>query len=178
MKKCICVAMAMLLLVAIAGCINENVENNAVLDKNSETVCSHTYSAATCTKRSQCTKCGYEIGTYGSHSFEDGVCTNCNEEDPNWEPPILTGSEYERVNSLMEGMYQYRLDTGNLVEYHFEDGSFKCYTELGGTILENYGTYTLTEKTLVLFYQNGTVKDCPWKINNNGEMELFLLELD
>ena len=159
MKRSICVAMVILLMVAITGCINEEAGNNVASNRNSEAVCNHTYSAATCTKRSRCTKCGYEIGTYASHSFEDGVCTNCNEEDPNWEPSVLSGSEYERVNSLMEGMYQYRLGTGNLVEYHFEGGSFVCYTELGGTILENYGTYTLTEKTLVLYYQNGTVKD-------------------
>jgi len=165
MKKCICVAMIVLIMVAITGCVGE-------------TACDHTYSAATCLSRSRCSKCGYEIGTYSSHSFEDGVCTVCDAEDPNWEPPVLTGSEYQRINSLMEGMYQYRLDTGNRVEYHFEDGSFACYTEIGGTILENYGTYELTEKTLVLYYQNGTVMDCPWKLNDEGEIELFLLELN
>ena len=167
--------MVMLLMVAFTGCINEAVGNN---DRNSETVCNHTYSAATCLKLPRCTKCGYESGSYGLHSYVDGVCTNCNAEDPTWESPVLTGSEYARINSLMEGMYQYRLDTGNRVEYHFEGGSFACYTELGGTILENYGTYELTAKTLVLNYKNGTVKECPWEMNDDGEIELFLLDLD
>lgn len=175
MKKMIWIILTVLLIFMVAGCSGETVGNNNV--SNNETVCNHTYSSATCLERPRCTKCGYENGSIGSHSYEDGVCTYCNADDPDYEPPVLTGDEYERINSLMEGMYQFRLDTGNLVEYHFEDGEFACYTELGGTILENYGTYILTEKTLVLYYQNGTVKDCAWKLTDDGMIELFLLDL-
>lgn len=171
MKKCICVAMVMLLIVAFTGCVGKDATNN------NEVVCDHTYNASTCLKHPQCTKCGYESGSYGMHSYEDGVCVYCNVEDPDWEPRILTGSEYDRVNSLMQGTFKGQLNTGNRIEYHFEDGSFACYTELGGTILENYGTYALTEKSLILYYQNGTEKSCPWEINENGEIVLYLLDL-
>ena len=172
MKKCICVILSMLLLISITGCYNEDNSNSP----NTPT-CNHSYSTATCLKRSQCTKCGYEIGPFAAHSYVDGVCIHCNTEDPNWQPRILYGDEYERINSKMEGMYQYRLSSGYLVEYHFKNGSFECYTELGSTILENHGTYQLTEKTLILYYQNGTTNDCRWILNDNNEIELFLLDL-
>lgn len=176
MKKMIWIILTVLLIFMVAGCSSETVGNNNVSDN--KTVCNHTYTPATCLERPRCTKCGYESGSIGSHSYEDGVCTYCNADDPDYEPPVLTGDEYERINSLMQGTFQGRLSTGNRIEYCFENGSFACYTELGSTILENYGTYTLTEKTLILHYQNGTEKSCPWKINDSGEIELFLLDLE
>lgn len=175
MKKAILVIMAALLIMAMPGCSVEYADNSGGATES--TSCRHNYSTATCLEPSKCKKCGEIQGTLGEHSYTDGTCNLCGDEDPDYEPPVLSGSEYERINSLMEGMYQFRIDTGNLVEYHFEDGAFVCYTQLGSSILENSGTYILTEKTLILYYQNGTVKDCRWLLTDDGEIELFLLEL-
>ena len=179
MKRIVCIVACVLLIIAMVGCSGENINVNGASDENiAGTACNHSYSAATCMEPSKCEKCGDTRGSLGAHSYEEGVCTFCDAEDPDWQPPVLTGSEYERINSLMEGMYQFRNSTGTLVEYNFEDGSFVCYAQLGNSILENSGTYILTEKTLILYYQNGTVKNCRWKLNDNGEIELFLLDLE
>lgn len=176
MKKGICCLLAGLLaLLAVSGCA---VVSTSLGNGDYGSTCEHIYSIGTCLEPSKCHKCGELRADPGSHYYEDGVCAYCGEKDPDYEPPLLTDAEYERINSLMEGRYQFRLSSGNLVEYNFENGSFTCYTELGNSILENYGTYTLTEETLVLYYQNGTVKDCAWKLNEYGEIELFLMDLE
>lgn len=179
MKRFMSMILLLVLMLAAAACGSGVTENSGkpATPAPTKPVCQHSYSKATCLEPAKCIKCGKTTGGIGSHVYEDGVCRYCNEEDPDWEPPLLTGAEYERINSLMEGMYQFRLSSGNLVEYNFKDGEFVCYTQLGGQILQNSGTYVLTEKTLVLYYQNGTVKDCPWKLNASGQVELFLLDL-
>lgn len=174
MKRGICIFLALLLVMVCTGCSVQETTNNP----QPTTECQHAYSTATCLSASRCSKCGATRGGLGAHTYSKGVCTYCNAKDPYWEPPLLTGTEYERINSLMEGMYQFRISTGNLVEYNFEGGSFVCYTQIGGSVIENSGTYKLTEETLILYYQNGTVKDCRWKLNSEGAIELFLLELD
>ena len=46
----------------------------------------HSFGDATCTEPAKCS-CGLTDGEALGHNFVDGVCSRCEEEDPNYEPP-------------------------------------------------------------------------------------------
>ena len=52
---------------------------------SSTPVHTHSFSDATCTEPKKCS-CGAVEGTALGHDYKDGVCTRCNEKDPNYKP--------------------------------------------------------------------------------------------
>lgn len=89
------------------------------------------------------------------------------------EPPkeYLTGAELERIDTMLEGTYQYTdKGSGYPVEYAFADGQFVCYTQIADTTLENWGTYKLTTTTIEMSFQNGTEKTWTWEIREDGQL--------
>lgn len=60
-----------------------------IADLSSETVHTHKYSAATCTKPATCS-CGAINGTALDHKYLNGACTYCKAKDPNYKSPTYT----------------------------------------------------------------------------------------
>lgn len=84
----------------------------------------------------------------------------------------LSGAELERVETMLEGSWSGKV-SGNRVEYDFKDGSFKAYAEIGGQVIQNNGTYRITNVDIELSFQNGTSKVFTYQING-GELALQL----
>ena len=78
----------------------------------------------------------------------------------------LTGEELERVETMLEGSWSGKV-SGNRVEYNFKGGSFQAYAEIGGQIIQNNGTYRITNVDIELSFQNGTSKVFTYQINGD-----------
>ncbi|MBE7001563.1 MAG: hypothetical protein E7421_02550 [Ruminococcaceae bacterium] len=76
MKKVTVTVVALLLIMLMCAC-----------EQTKEQVCSHTYSKASCTQASKCTKCGIASGTALGHAFsvascdEPATCSRCGKTD-------------------------------------------------------------------------------------------------
>lgn len=49
----------------------------------------HKWKDATCSEPQTCTVCGATSGTTADHSFSDGKCSNCGENDPNFSKETM-----------------------------------------------------------------------------------------
>ena len=56
--------------------------------KAEEQACAHDWADATCESPKTCKLCGETEGEALGHSYEDGACSVCGDEDPNYVPPV------------------------------------------------------------------------------------------
>ena len=135
----------------------------------------HSYKSATCTTPRTCSRCGKTDGAANGHKFksatyyEPKTCSVCGKtEGSPLQKTYLTGSEYRKVNNLLEGEWS-GYNNNVYTVYSFEDGYFECYSLIGGSRISNYGTYKITNADIEYYYHNGNVGYGAYEIKN-GEM--------
>lgn len=144
------------------------------------TTCSHSWKAATCTAPKTCTKCGVTEGNALGHTYENGSCKNCGEEDTRvpfsdniWLLDVLGGDQLYRIGlDCSKGMGMMSVSfwsengaTGEAYQFggktYYEDGFGKdadlSYTEDGDTVNLTVSAYGgMTEGTITLKRANAT----------------------
>ncbi len=83
----------------------------------------HSYSGATCTAPAKCS-CGVTNGSALGHSYNNGVCTRCNEKDPNYKPTI----EKIQLNTAVtvSSNHKYHLGDLQITVLGFEKTTWKA----------------------------------------------------
>ena len=144
------------------------------------TTCSHSWKDATCFAPKTCTKCNATEGSALDHSYENGSCTKCGEEDNRvpftdnvWQMDALNGNQLYRINldcykgigmvnvSIWSENGQtgdpYQFEGKNYYENGFGGEAELSYTENGDTINLNVTTYDGSASgTLTLKRANAT----------------------
>ena len=144
------------------------------------TTCSHSWKDATCFAPKTCTKCNATEGSALDHSYENGSCTKCGEEDTRvpfsdhvWQMDALNGNQLYRINldcykgigmvnvSIWSENGQtgdpYQFEGKNYYENGFGGEAELSYTENGDTINLNVTTYDGSASgTLTLKRANAT----------------------
>ena len=144
------------------------------------TTCSHSWKDATCFAPKTCTKCNATEGSALDHSYENGSCTKCGEEDNRvpftdnvWQMDALNGNQLYKINldcykgigmvnvSIWSENGQtgdpYQFEGKNYYENGFGGEAELSYTENGDTINLNVTTYDGSASgTLTLKRANAT----------------------
>ena len=141
MKKVISLLVVAMVLLSLSACGNSNTnsditsvdsqifstetEQNEPVESIKPATSTHThdYSSATCTAPAKCS-CGATNGSALGHSYNNGVCTRCNEKDPNYKPVI----EKIQLNTAVtvSSNHEYRLGDLKITVLGFEKTTWKA----------------------------------------------------
>lgn len=185
MKKLIAVIAMLAVMLCLAGCFCQHEWKAATCTEGETcTKCSetqgeplgHSYKSATCTTPRKCSRCGKTDGVANGHTFkaatyyEPKTCSVCGKTEGSPLPKTyLTGSEYRKVNNLLEGQWS-GYNNGVYTVFTFEDGYFECYVLVSGNRIYNSGTYKITNADIEYYYKNGNVGYGKYEVSGN-EME-------
>lgn len=147
MKRLLAIIMAVLCMLSIIGCSNDNETDSAATSSTNDTssyynsfetesACAHYYSDATCTSPRKCSLCGETSGLSLGHSYSGKSCSRCGAKNPNYTEPTHTHSYTSKVTRnatcSTQGVRTYSCNCGH------------SYTESISTTYHNWEYATCT----------------------------------
>lgn len=108
MKRVFSVVYVLIMLISLCACAADPQATEPTL-LQTEPVCQHSWTEATCTAPKTCSLCGVKEGVALGHTYDTGICTVCEAEDAYYDPLVngtwlyLTKEKWEILDFQIDG---------------------------------------------------------------------------